>query len=182
MRHGFRLALGVVVIFAAFLLFCLAAGWLMARGILPADFTPYGLMLAAAGMLGVVYLILYAAKRQLRKRFLARPLLTFGKWYDEHYKEKDASPEVAERILTLVAKGIGGGVRPTQVLPTDRLDRDFTFRLCGTDIDDGTMLSHPLARLGDWLEEQTGEEYEPDPDWRTIDDVIRDVSNRVDGP
>jgi hypothetical protein len=44
------------------------------------------------------------------------------------------------------------------------------------------MLSHPLARLGDWLEEQTGEEYEPDPDWKTIDDVIRDVSNRVDGP
>jgi hypothetical protein len=177
MRHGFRLALGVVVIFASFLLFCLAAGWLMARGVLPNDSTPYVLLAAAGGMLGVLYLILYAAKRQLRKRFLARSPVSFQQWYDEHYKEHDVSPEIAERILSLAAKGIGGGVRSTQVLPTDRLHEDFMFRLCGTDIDNGVMLSHPLACLGDWLEEQTGEEYEASSNWRTIDDVIRDVSN-----
>jgi hypothetical protein len=146
MRHGFRLALGVVAIFASFLLLCLAAGCLAARGILPVDFTPYALTLAAAGMLSVLYLILYAAKHQLRKRFFARPLLTFQQWCTEYYKERDVSLETAERILTLVAKGIGGSVHPSQVLPTDRLHEDFVFRLCGTDIDDGTMLNHPLAR------------------------------------
>jgi hypothetical protein len=118
MRQGFRLALGVVVIFASFLLFCLAAGWLAARGIIPAASTPYVLLVAAAGMLGVIYLILYAAKRRLRKRFLARPLLTFRQWYEDHYKENDVSPEIAERVLTLAAKGIGGGVHLSQVLPT----------------------------------------------------------------
>jgi hypothetical protein len=66
------------------------------------------------------------------------------------------------------------------VLPTDRLHEDFIFRLCGTDIDDGIMLSHPLACLGDWFEEQTGEEYECNAEWETIDDVIRDISNHLD--
>lgn len=181
MRHGFRLALGVVVIFASFLLFCLAAGWFMARGIISEDSTPYLLLLAAAGMLGVLYVILCTAKGRLRKRFLARPLLTLQQWYEEYYEGSDVSPETAERILTLVAKGIGGGVHLSQVLPTDRLHEDFTFRLCGTDIDNGIMLDHPLENLSDWLEQQTGEEYASYADWTTIDDVIRDVSNHVDG-
>jgi len=97
MRHGFRLALGVVVIFASFLLFFLAVGWLAARGIIPEGFTPYLLLLAAAGMLGVLYLILYTAKRRLRKRFLTRPSLTFQQWYEKHYKQNDGSPEMAVR-------------------------------------------------------------------------------------
>ena len=181
MRHGFRLALGVVAIFAFFLLFCLAAGWLETCGIIPTDSTPYVLLLAAAGMLGGIYLTLYAAKRRLRKRFLTRPLLAFQQWYEKHYKQNDVSPEMAEQILALVAKGIGGGVHVSQILPTDRLHEDFTFRLCGTDIDNGIMLTHPLEHLSDWLEEQMGEEYESHANWTTIDDVIRGVSNHVDG-
>jgi hypothetical protein len=42
------------------------------------------------------------------------------------------------------------------------------------------MLSHPLACLGDWFEEQTGEEYECNAEWETIDDVIRGISNHLD--
>lgn len=179
MRHGFRLAFGVVVICASFLLFSLAVGWLAVRGIIPEGFIPYLLLPAAAGMLGVLYLVLYTAKRRLRKRFLARPSLTFQQWYEEYYNENDVSPETAEQILALVAKGVGGGVHLSQVLPADRLHEDFTFRICGTDIDNGTMLSHPLEHLCDWLEEQTVEEYESQANWTTIDDVIRGVSNSL---
>jgi len=176
MRHGFRLALGVALVFTPFLLLCFAAGWLDVRGIIPEDSTPYVLLLAAAGMLGVLYIILHMAKRRLRRRFLARPRLTLQQWYDEHYRGSVVPPETAAQILTLVAHGLGGGVHATQILPSDRVDEEFVFRLCGNRIDDGIMLSHPLEDLREWLEERMGEEHEAHSDWKTIGDVIREVS------
>ena len=79
-----------------------------------------------------------------------------------------------------------GGVQPVQVSPTDRLNEDFTFRLCGTAIDKGLLLNDSLEylddKLSEWFEEQTGLALEPDATWNTIDAVIRDVSAQLGCP
>jgi len=178
------LALWVAVIFLPFLVLCAALGWATARGVLSNVNSGVLMLVPTAGIAAAIYGILYAAKRQLRRRFLAREAMAFEQWFERHYPADEVSPEVARTILGLVAKGIGGGVQPVQVLPTDRLE-DFVHRLCGAAIDSGILLDSPLeclgedGELGEWFEERTGRPLEIDPAWSTIDEVIRGVSARL---
>jgi hypothetical protein len=182
MRHGFRLALWVSVLYVPFFVLCATGAVLVDRGIVPEDNVPVLLSIPVAGMVAAIFAIVYAAKRQLRKKFLSREVVTFERWFQTYYPEGDVSPEVAGAVIELVAKGIGGGVQPVQVRPSDRLDEDFTSYLCGTAIDRGGFTSDPLEylddELGEWFQHHTGRELEPKAAGTTLDDLIREVSDQ----
>jgi len=185
MRHGFRLALWVAVIFVPFLVLCAALGFAVSRGIVPRGERAL-LLIPMAGIAATLFLILYGAKRQMRRRFLGREVVSFEQWFETHYPAGEVSVEAAKAITAMVAKGIGGGVQPVQILPMDRLDEDFTFRLWGATIDKCLLMDHPLecvdAELPEWFEHRTGRKLESDPAWTTIDDVIRGISARLGSP
>lgn len=132
------------------------------------------------------HVIFAGACCSLSRRGLSREVVRFEEWLARHYGDDSPSPEVAGVVITLVAQGIGGGVQPVQVLPTDRLDEDFTFRLFGTAIDRGVLLNAPLERLGEelgpWFKAQTNRELELDLGWVTINEVIRGVSVQYRAP
>ena len=78
MRHGFRLASFVVIIYLPFLALCAVVGWMVARGLLAN--AKEVLLIPFVGMLIALYAILYAARRQFCKRFLAREPRSFEQW------------------------------------------------------------------------------------------------------
>jgi len=133
-----------------------------------------------AGMAASMSLVLHGARRQLRRRFCAREVVSFEEWLARYYCDDGYTPEVARVVITLAAKRIGGGVQPVQVLPTDRLKEDFTLRLFGTAINRGVApddrRDYVVRKLGEWFKDRTGRELDPSPDWATIDEVIRGVS------
>ena len=84
MRHGFRLALWVAVILVPFLVLCAALGFAVSRGIVPRGERAL-LLIPMAGIAATLFLILYGAKRQMRRRFLGREVVSFEQWFETHY-------------------------------------------------------------------------------------------------
>ena len=84
MRHGFRLALFVVVIFLPFFALCGAAGWLVGRGFTLADMT---LMPAINNL-----------SRHLGHDQLLRQFPAIGLWFAKHSQRRSWQAVCAETV------------------------------------------------------------------------------------
>lgn len=155
----------VGLVFGIPTLIAAVAGGIM--GLLGANSDAIPCVLGVTTALGMIALfaILRSAKAQRRRRFQGRVALTEDEWFDRYYGQTEFPHPAVMSILSAFAAEAGGNVRPTQLRPDDRLE-DFALTFWGVLTDDSfeTAEIHLATALGD--------EFEPDPSWTTLGDVI----------
>jgi hypothetical protein len=69
------------------------------------------------------YLWIRARERERRRRVSSRPVVEIQEWYAAHFATKGYERDKVITIVELLANEIG--IAPTQLRPSDRLDKDF---------------------------------------------------------
>jgi hypothetical protein len=145
-----------------------------------------GLMnaLAGAAIVGMVaaavvawFQLTVGAERKRRNRFAERDVLSFDAWFDRYYGDADSFPPAQVRaLLEMFAEEIG--VKRTQLRPGDRLHTDLSlgsrFALDESWLEWSAELQELSADFG-------GPELELEPEWETLDDLIRGVIGQIRG-
>jgi hypothetical protein len=120
-------------------------------------------------------LVFYFVAHEARKKKIAlRRSIPFEKWYDEHYGIPGLlPPNEVFSVLCLVAKELG--VLPTQLLPTDELNKQLALK--GVVYDDTAEAL--ILVLNKYTNNLTGSGLTGKCNWRTLDDIIHAVVSRV---
>lgn len=121
-------------------------------------------LLVVAVVSFLLVLLSEIADRAKRRPLRLRVAPTFQEWYHIHYSCKPIlDPEKVKIVLECIAEGVG--VMPTQLLPSDLLDRELYF--------DEEFWDYQFEYLDKLVEEITGHAIKIDQTWSTLDDVIR---------
>ncbi|MHC4394789.1 MAG: hypothetical protein ACYS1A_03970 [Planctomycetota bacterium] len=88
------------------------------------------------GVVAVIalYVLPTIAKRRKRKRvFAARPVRSFGDWYQQFYPAQGPGKELSGKVLDAIGKELK--IEPTRIYPTDRFSRELKLPWWGMPID-----------------------------------------------
>lgn len=125
---------------------------------------------SAGVTVGLVFYLLSYAKEKRRRLFLSREVTSIEEWYDKYYADSGLDRASVISVLESFAAEVGGSVHVSQLLPTDRLAREFALTCFGVPTE------AYLEEVDLELAHRCGQCVPFNPDWRTIDDVIRDVA------
>jgi len=83
--------------------------------------------LATGLCLGLFSFVVLFLQYYIRKgKFRRRPICSIEEWYKKFFEIEGVGLELAKDVCEALSKDIG--VHTTQIFPTDRLDKDLTFR------------------------------------------------------
>jgi hypothetical protein len=162
-----RIGVAVRMALLASVFFLLPATHGLIAGSLRLPHGPRYLWITAIATTALAFYPLWAAKLKRRRLFLAREVTTLEEWYAEHYANTGIDSDVVRTVLESFAREAGRKVHCTQLLPTDRLDTEFALTYFGVPTQD------PFETAEIELADRCGGRVLSDPDWQTIDDVIR---------
>lgn len=153
------LIFGVPTLIAA-----VAVGIIDQRGTNP-DVIPYVVAVTTTLAIMTFFAILRSAKVRRCRRFQNREVLTDDQWYDRYYGQTEFPKQTILSILSAFAAELGRRVRPTQLRPDDRIEY-FALTFWGVPTDDSfETVECELATV-------FGDEFQVDPSWSTLGDVI----------
>lgn len=111
---------------------CWSGNNLVSRG--TTEFIRDLFMLPAPVLTGLIFVAIPAvalfcgwmSARSLPRRLRARPIMEFNEWFEKYYPDSKLDKEIVLKVQTIMVE-LFHHVHPTQILPTDRFDRELAL-------------------------------------------------------